>query len=75
MLATRKLAVLALGLASAAMAAEMRAQSHSRAERGTSGFISGRCVRAPAQREALARLVRNVDDVEAVIDELVVKPR
>jgi hypothetical protein len=100
--------------------AEMRAQSHGRAERGTSCFLSGRCrlpnaylydkeiiprvkkailadgrfsetsiwvegqrrwvwlkgcVRTHAERDALEGLVRNIDDVEAVINELVVKGR
>ena len=100
--------------------AEMRAEAHSRAERGTSCYQSGRCrlpnaylydkeiiprvrqailadgryadtslwvegqrrwvwlkgcVRTRAEAVALTKLVRNVDDVEAVIDELVVKPR
>ena len=98
--------------------AEMRAESHSRVERGTSCFLSGRCrlpnaylydkeiiprvkkailadgrfsetsiwvegqrrwvwlkgcVHTPAERDALEHLVRNIDDVEAVINELVVK--
>ena len=100
--------------------AEMRAQAHSRAERGTSCFQSGRCrlpnaylydkeiiprvqkailatdrfsdtsiwvegrrrwvwltgcVRARADIDALVRLVRGIDDVEAVVNELVVKRR
>ena len=95
--------------------AEMRAQSHVRAERGTSCFIAGRCrlpnaylydqeiiprvkkailadgrfaktslwvqgerrwvwlkgcVNTRAESETLEKLVRNVDDVEAVINEL-----
>jgi hypothetical protein len=99
--------------------AEMRAQSHWRAERGTSCFRSGRCrlpnaylydaeiiprvgkailadgrfadtsvwvegqrrwvwlkgcVRQPEQALALEQLVRNIDDVEAVINELKVMP-
>lgn len=98
--------------------AEMRAQSHSRIERGTSCYLSGRCrlpnsylydkeiiprvrkaivadgrfgdtsiwvegrrrwvwlegcVRTSAQRRSLERLVRDIDDVEAVIDHLVVR--
>ena len=100
--------------------AEMRAESHPRAERGTSCFQSGRCrlpnaylydkeiiprvkkailadgrfsetsiwvegrrrwvwlkgcVRTRAEVDALERLLRNIDDVEAVINELVVKGR
>ena len=100
--------------------AEMRAQAHSRAERGTSCFLSGRCrlpnsylydkeiiprvkkailadgrfadtsvwaegrrrwvwlkgcVRRKDQSVALEQLVRGLDDVEAVIDELVVRKR
>jgi hypothetical protein len=100
--------------------AEMRAQAHSRAERGTSCFQSGRCrlpnaylydkeiiprvkkailatgrfsdtsiwvegrrrwvwlkgcVRGRADIDALERLVRGIDDVEAVVNELVVKKR
>ena len=99
---------------------EMRAEAHSRAERGTSCFQSGRCrlpnaylydkeiiprvekailatgrfsdtsiwiegrrrwvwlkgcVRARADVDALVRLVRGIDDVEAVVNELVVKRR
>ena len=100
--------------------AEMRAEAHSRAERGTSCFLSGRCrlpnsylydkeiiprvrkailaggsftntsvwavgqrrwvwlkgcVERADQADALERLVRGLDDVEAVINELVVKKR
>jgi hypothetical protein len=100
--------------------AEMRAESHSRAERGTSCYLSGRCrlpnaylydreiiprvkkailadgrfsetsiwvegqrrwvwlkgcVHTQSERDALDGLVRNIDDVEAVINELVVKGR
>jgi BON domain len=100
--------------------AELKAEAHSRTERGTSCFRSGRCrlpnaylydkeiiprvrqailadgrfsgtslwiegkrrwvwlkgcVRTRAEAVALEKLVRNIDDVEAVIDELVVKPR
>jgi BON domain len=100
--------------------AEMRAQAHVRAERGTSCYQSGRCrlpnaylydkeivprvgkailadghfaqtsiwvegrrrwvwlkgcVRTRAEVVALERLVRNIDDVESVINELVVKRR
>ena len=33
------------------------------------------CVRTRAEADALERLVRGIDDVEAVIDELVVKKR
>jgi hypothetical protein len=33
------------------------------------------CVRSRAQAIALKKLVGNIDDVEAVIDELVIKPR
>ena len=99
--------------------AERRAEAHSRTERGTSCFQSGRCrlpnaylydkeiiprvkqailadgrfagtslwiegkrrwvwlkgcVRTPAEAVALEKLVRNIDDVEAVINELVVRP-
>ena len=99
--------------------AEMQAQSHVRAERGTSCYLSGRCrlpnsylydreiiprvtkairaderfartsvwvlgqrrwvslkgcVRTKAEKEALERLVRSIDDVEAVINELVIRP-
>jgi hypothetical protein len=99
--------------------AEMRAQSHWRAERGTSCFQSGRCrlpnaylydkeiiprvdkaihadgrfadtsvwaegqrrwvwlkgcVRTTGQSQALEQLVRGIDDVEAVVNELVVTP-
>src|SRR4029453_12354880 len=98
--------------------AEMRAQAHGRAERGTSCFQSGRCrlpnaylydkeiiprvkkailadgrfaetsiwvegrrrwgwlkgcFRTRAAGAALERLVRGIDDVEAVVNELVVK--
>jgi hypothetical protein len=98
--------------------AEMRAQAHSRAERGTSCFLSGRCrlsssylydkeiiprvkkailadghfadtsvwaegqrrwvwlkgcVRRKDQAEALGRIVRGLDDVQAVINQLVVR--
>ncbi|MGA7985238.1 MAG: BON domain-containing protein [Burkholderiales bacterium] len=97
--------------------AQMRAEAHSRIERGTSCYLSGRCrlpnsylydkeiiprvsmailasgrfagtsvwaegqrrwvwlkgcVRSREQAEALERLVRDIDDVEAVIDQLVV---
>ncbi len=97
--------------------AEMRAQAHVRAERGTSCYLSGRCrlpnaylydkeiiprvemailadgrfaqtsvwvegrrrwvwlkgcVRARSDVDALEKLVRSIDDVEAVINELVV---
>ena len=100
--------------------AEMRAEAHVRAERGTRCFESGRCrlpnaylydkeiiprvqrailadgrfsgtsiwvegqrrwvslkgcVRTRAEFDALERLVRNIDDVEAVINKLVVKRR
>jgi hypothetical protein len=100
--------------------AEMRAQAHVRAERGTSCYQSGRCrlpnaylydkeiiprvkkailadghfaqtsiwvegqrrwvwlqgcVRTRSEATALERLVRNIDDVESVINELVVKKR
>jgi osmotically-inducible protein OsmY len=100
--------------------AEMRAEAHSRAERGTSCFLSGRCrlpssylydkeiiprvkkailadgrfadtsiwaegqrrwvwvkgcVRRKDQADALERLVRGLDDVEAVINQLVVRKR
>jgi len=100
--------------------AEMRAEAHARAERGTSCFLSGRCrlpnaylydkeiiprvrkailadgrfantsvwaegqrrwvwlkgcVERADQADALERLVRGLDDVEAVINELVVKKR
>ena len=100
--------------------ADMRAAAHTRAERGTSCYQSGRCrlpnaylydkeiiprvqkailaagrfsetsiwvegqrrwvwlkgcVRTRSERIALERLVRNIDDVEAVIDELVVLKR
>ena len=100
--------------------AEMRTEAHSRAERGTSCYQSGRCrlpnaylydkeivprvkiailatgrfadtsvwaegrrrwvwlkgcVRARAEADALVRMVRGIDDVEAVVDELVVKKR
>lgn len=100
--------------------AEMRAQAHVRAERGTSCYQSGRCrlpnaylydkeiiprvkkailadghfaqtsiwvegqrrwvwlqgcVRTRSEATALERLVRNIDDVESVINELVVKQR
>jgi BON domain len=100
--------------------AELKAEAHSRTERGTSCFQSGRCrlpnaymydkeiiprvrqailadgrfsgtsiwiegrrrwvwlkgcVRTRAEAQALSKLVRNIDDVEAVIDELVVKQR
>jgi hypothetical protein len=99
---------------------EMRSQSHVRAERGNSCYLSGRCrlsnayqydkeiiprvkqaidasghfagssvwvlgqrrwvwlkgcVRKKADAKALAQLVRQIDDVEAVIDELVVMGR
>ena len=99
--------------------AEMQAQSHVRAERGTSCYLSGRCrlpnsylydreiiprvtkairaddrfartsvwvlgqrrwvslkgcVRTKAEKDALERLVRSIDDVEAVINELVIRP-
>ncbi len=98
--------------------AEMRAQAHVRAERGTACYLSGRCrlpnayqydkeivlrvqkaieadgrlaetsvwvlgqrrwvwlkgrVRNKAQSKALVHLVRHLDDVEAVIDEQVVR--
>ena len=100
--------------------AEMRAQAHSRAERGTSCFLSGRCrlpnsylydkeiiprvqkailadghfadtsvwaegqrrwvwlkgcVRRKEQAKALEQLVRGLADVEAVINQLVVRGR
>lgn len=100
--------------------AEMRTQAHSRAERGTSCYLSGRCrlpnsylydqeiiprvrkailadgrfadtsvwvegqrrwvwikgcVRSKAQSQALERRVRGIDDVEAVINELVIRKR
>jgi osmotically-inducible protein OsmY len=100
--------------------AEMRAQAHTRAERGTSCYQSGRCrlsnaylydkeiiprvkkailadgrfaqssiwvegrrrwvwlkgcVRTRSEAAALERLVRNIDDVESVINELVVRKR
>lgn len=100
--------------------AEMQAEAHSRAERGTSCFLSGRCrlpnaylydkeiiprvrkailadgrfthtsvwaegqrrwvwlkgcVERAEQADALERLVRGLDDVEAVINELVVRKR
>ncbi len=100
--------------------AEMEAQAHSRIERGTSCFQSGRCrlpnsylydqeiiprvkkailadgrfadtsvwvegqrrwvwlkgcVRQPQQAKALEELVRSLDDVEAVIDQLTIRPR
>jgi len=100
--------------------AEMRAQAHVRAERGTSCYLSGRCrlpnaylydkeiiprvkkailadgrfaetsiwvegrrrwvwlkgcVRTRADAHALERLVRSIDDVESVINELIVKKR
>ena len=100
--------------------AQMKAEAHSRAERGTSCFLSGRCrlpnsylydheiiprvkkailadgrfsdtsvwaegqrrwvwlkgcVHRKDQAEALVKLVRGIDDVEAVIDELVVEKR
>jgi hypothetical protein len=50
---------------------------------GTSVWIEGQrrwvrlkgCVRTRAEAEALERLVRGIDDVEAVINELVVKKR
>ena len=96
--------------------AQMRAEAHSRIERGTSCYLAGRCrlpnsylydkeiiprvrkailasgrfadtsvwaegqrrwvwlkgcVRSKQQAEALERLVRDIDDVEAVIDQLV----
>lgn len=99
---------------------EMRAEAHSRAERGTRCYLEGRCrlpssydydqeiiprvkkailadgrfsgtsiwiegqrrwvwlkgcVRTRAESVALERLVRRVDDVERVVNELVVKPR
>ena len=99
---------------------EMRAEAHSRAERGTRCFLSGRCrlpnsylydkeiiprvkkailadgrfadtsiwvegqrrwvwlkgcVRRKDQAEAVERLVRGIDDVEAVINQLAVKRR
>ena len=100
--------------------AEMKAQAHSRAERGTSCYLSGRCrlpnaylydkdivarvekaidatgrfsdtsvwvegkrrwvwlkgcVRRRSDAAALTQLVRGIEDVEAVIDELVVRSR
>ena len=100
--------------------AEMRAEAHPRAERGTRCYLSGRCrlpnsylydkeivprvktailadgrfsdtsiwvlgqrrwvilqgcVRTNAQKKALETLVRGIDDVEAVVDELVVRRR
>jgi putative Ca2+/H+ antiporter (TMEM165/GDT1 family) len=100
--------------------AEMRAEAHPRAERGTRCYQSGRCrlpnsylydkeiiprvqtailadgrfaetsiwalgqrrwvilkgcVRTDAQKKALEALVRGIDDVEAVVDELVVRKR
>src|SRR6266576_196450 len=100
--------------------AEMRTQAHSRIERGTSCFLSGRCrlansylydkeiiprvqkailadgrfadtsvwaegqrrwvslkgcVRRKEQAKALEQLVRRLDDVEAVINQLVVRQR
>jgi BON domain len=100
--------------------AEMRAQAHVRAERGTSCYLSGRCrlpnaylydkeiiprvdkailadgrfaqtsiwvegrrrwvwlkgcVRTRSAADALEKLVRSIDDVEAVINELVVMKR
>jgi BON domain len=100
--------------------AEMRAQAHSRTERGTSCYLAGRCrlpnsylydkeiiprvqmailadgrfaetsiwlegqrrwvwikgcVRHKDQAKALERLVRGIDDVEAVIDQVVVRKR
>ena len=100
--------------------AEMRSAAHTRAERGTSCYQSGRCrlpnaylydkeiiprvkkailadgrfaetsvwvegqrrwvwlkgcVRARSEIAALERLVRNIDDVEAVVNELVVLRR
>lgn len=99
--------------------AQMRAQSHSRIERGTSCYQAGRCrlpnsylydkeiiprvkkaidadggfadtsvwaegqrrwvwlkgcVHAQAQADALERLVRSIDDVEGVINQLSVQP-
>jgi osmotically-inducible protein OsmY len=99
------------------MQAEMRAQAHVRAERGTSCYLSGRCrlpnaykydkeiiprvkqfiladghfadtsvwvlgqrrwvflkgcVHSKTEAKAMAELVRKVDDVESVIDELTV---
>jgi hypothetical protein len=99
---------------------QMRAEAHSRAERGTRCFLEGRCrlpssydydkeiiprvkkailadgrfsrtsiwiegqrrwvwlrgcVRTRADADAVERLVRNVDDVERVVNELVVKRR
>ena len=33
------------------------------------------CVRTDAQKRALAALVRGIDDVEAVVDELAVRKR
>ena len=99
---------------------QLRAEAHSRAERGTRCYQSGRCrlansylydkeiiprvrqailfdgrysdtsiwvegkrrwvwlkgcVRTPAEAVALKKLVSNIDDVEIVISELVVKPR
>ena len=100
--------------------AEMRAEAHPRAERGTRCYQSGRCrlpnsylydkeiiprvktailadgrfaetsiavlgqrrwvilkgcVRTEAQKKALETLVRGIDDVEAVVDELAVRKR
>jgi hypothetical protein len=100
--------------------AEMRAQAHVRAERGTSCYLAGRCrlpnayqydqeiiprvkqaidadghfagtsvwvlgqrrwvwlkgcVRGKSEAKALENLVKRIDDVEAVINELVVKDR
>ena len=100
--------------------AEMKAQAHSRAERGTSCYLSGRCrlpnaylydreivprikkaidasgrfadssvwiegkrrwvwlkgcVRRRSDAVALKQLVRGIEDVEAVVDELSVRPR
>jgi hypothetical protein len=99
---------------------EMRAEAHSRAERGTRCYLEGRCrlpssydydneiiprvkkailadghfsgtsiwiegqrrwvwlkgcVRTRAEAEALERLVRRVEDVERVVNELIVKRR
>jgi hypothetical protein len=99
--------------------AEMRAEEHARAERGTRCYLDGRCrlpnaylydkeiiprvkiailaadryagtslwiegqrrwvtlrgcVRTKAEAHSLEQLVRQIDDVEAVIDELVIKP-
>jgi len=99
---------------------QMTAEAHSRAERGTSCYLAGRCrlpnsylydqeiiprvkkailasgrfgdtsvwalgqrrwvwlkgcVRSKAQAAALVALVKDLDDVEAVIDELVVRER